>query len=176
MSNITTRIAALGVAGAMALTGVASASAGHRSYARTYPIASTLCAKVAAGQTPKRLKGQETQVTAACGALQTNYTQAVNTALTAEQTYKAGALSARTQAQQTCRQTPKPRHGACLQARRSARQSIRLLRQDLRIAAIRYHQSIETARQSFWSTIHSLRGGATMKSDAPQPNAPLPAS
>ena len=53
MHRAFTRAAAAGVTAALAIPAVAGAHpAGHRSYANTFPIASALCAKVAAGHTP----------------------------------------------------------------------------------------------------------------------------
>jgi hypothetical protein len=176
MSTVLRRAGALGTTAALVATGLASAHPGERSYARTFPVASTLCAKVAAGQTPKRLKGQEAAITAACTQLQSSYTGAVNTVLAAEQTYRAGVHDARAGARETCQQAPKPKQDVCRRARRTALQTLRTLRQNRTTAIIEYRQAIESARQGFWSTIRALRGGSGIKPDSSRPDAPVPSS
>src|ERR1700716_2224861 len=67
----------------LALPAVAGAKAGDRTFQQTYPVASQLCAKVAAGKEGKRLKRFATQVLADCSALQSGFTAAQSTVLAA---------------------------------------------------------------------------------------------
>jgi hypothetical protein len=175
MPNLISRSALIAALGALILSAPAAARPGSRSFQRTYPIASRLCAQVAAGHAPKRLRGDEAQVNQACTTLQGSYAQAVTTVLAAEAAFRSGATSVRTQASQSCR-AARAAHdsAACRAARAQAQAQLLALRQTQRGAFAQYHASIEAARRAFWATIHSLRGGAGIAPDHPQPNSPVP--
>jgi len=53
----------------------------------------------------------------------------------------------------------------CRQARRQARLTVRADRLVLRAAVLRYRIGIESARRTFWGTIHALRGGTGITPD-----------
>lgn len=177
MHGLIRRGAMAGVVGALAVSGVASARPGDRSFTQTYPVASSLCANVAAGHVPKGLAGSVPKVNQACAALGSAYSAALAPALSAEQAFRAGNQAARLQARQTCLQAhavhqPK----VCRQARRQAHLTVRADRLVRRAAVLRYRIAIESARRTFWSTIHALRGGADIKADAPKHDASVPTS
>src|ERR1700712_3276907 len=130
--------------GSLALTGVAAAKPGHRPYGKTFPVASTLCKKVAGGHVPNKLKGDEAKVLEACGALQTSYDSASNTALGAEQAFKNGRAAANNQAKATCA-SPTSSKADCKAAKKTARQTIRADRATLNTAYKTFHTSIEGA-------------------------------
>src|SRR5690242_8991980 len=70
------------VALAMALPSAAGASKpGDRTFQQTFPVASALCAKVAAGTEGPRLKAKLAQVTADCAALEAAFAPAHTTVL-----------------------------------------------------------------------------------------------
>jgi hypothetical protein len=162
----------------LALTGVASAKPGDRSLEVTYPIASKLCARATGNVLPKSLAGDESQLTGYCTALQSSYDAAVSTAQTAEQTYSSGVQSARVTELQACEPVPTTAagHQACRQARRQRLATVTSLRRTWRLAVDQYHVSIEQARVTFWTSVHALRGGASITPDQPQPNAPVPSA
>jgi len=161
----------------LALSAPAGARPGNRTFQHTYPIASRLCARTAAGHAPKRLQGQEAQVAQDCTTLETAYSQAVSAALQAQATFRAGRLSANAQLRQSCRQAHISHdRSVCQAARAQHRAQMMSLRQARRSAFASYHAAIESARQAFWSAIHALRGGADIAPDQPQPNAPVPGS
>jgi hypothetical protein len=175
MHTLISRSTIVATVGALALSAPAAARPGSHSFQRTYPIASHLCAQVAAGHAPKRLRGDEAQVNQACAALQGSYSQAVTAALAAQAAFRSGAVTIHTQANQACRAARAAHNpAACRAARAQAQVQLQALRQTRRGAFAQYHASIEAARRAFWATIHSLRGGAGIAPDQPQPNSPVP--
>ncbi len=151
----------------------ASAHARPHSYWRTYPIASSLCARVAAGHTPKRLAADAAQITAACLTLSNSYTQALTTYETAVapisgqvKSTLANVRAARRAARQTGDWTT---YQAAVQ---QAVATLKGLRAQVRADQQAYVASIRAARQAFWSTIHALRGGASLPADTGMPAAP----
>lgn len=156
----------------------ASAHPGKRSFERTYPHASRLCANVAHGHAPKRLAGSSDQVTAACAQLKTSFTTAQNDYTTATTPLKQQATDALKTLRTTCRQARASGDRAtCRQARRETRTALRTLRGQVKTAARAYHVAVDAARKTFWSTIRSLPGGSRVASDTtvgPAPSTPLP--
>jgi hypothetical protein len=173
MSRFTSRLASATMITTVAFTGVASATPGHRPYAKTFPHASHLCKVVAAGHAPKKLKGQEAKVLQSCSTLQSSYDSAAGTALNAQATFKSQRATALAQAKATC-QAPATTKPMCLAAKKSARQTIKSDRMTLTSAYKTYHSSIEAARKAFWGSIKTLRGGSSVTPDAPDANAPVP--
>jgi hypothetical protein len=162
----------------LALPAAAGARPGHRSFNATFPVASSLCAKVAAGHAPQRLAGSVAQVTAACSALNASFTKAqadYATTVTPLTQQASAAVAARRAA---CHTTPHDA-AACKAARVQARAQLRSLRAQIRSAGRAYHATVEAARKTFWSTIHALRGGATLPADrtvGPGPVTAVPSS
>jgi hypothetical protein len=166
-----------GLAVAAAILGVAapaaSAHARPHSYWRTYPVASSLCARVAAGHAPKRLSADVPQITAACTALGNSYTQAVST-------YEAAVAPIRGQVQTTLASVRAARLTATQTGDwasyratvKQARVTFKGLRAQERAAGEAYVASIRAARHTFWSTIHALRGAGSLPGDTGTPTPP----
>ena len=171
------RTSLLAAAAAVALIAAPAASAkpGKRSFERTYPYASALCAKNANGHTPKRLAASVNEVATACATLKTSFTNAQNAYTTTVAPLETQARSTVAAARVNCRGTA-DRH-ACRTARHDARVTLRGLRRQVTVAGWTYHDSVDGARQTFWSTIRTLRGGSAIKPDAkvgPSPETALP--
>ena len=175
MKSVISRGALAALAGTAVLAVPAAAAPHARNFQRTFPVASKLCARVAAGHAPKRLKGSEAQVNQACTTLENAYSQAVTTVLGAQATFRSSALTVQSQRRQACRQARIAHDpAACQNAKAQANSQMTALRQARRAAFAQYHAAIEAARQAFWNTIHALRGGAGIAPDKPQPNSPVP--
>ncbi len=154
----------------VALPAVAAARPLTRSFTTTFPVASSLCARVAAGHVPARLSGSTAQVTAACATLHTSFTNAQNAYATTVAPLRQQAINAVTALRATCRGA----HGspACKTARAQTKTLIASLRAQVRTAAQTYHTSVDAARKAFWATIHALPHGASVLAD--QTVGPLP--
>jgi hypothetical protein len=152
---------------------VASAHPGQRGFARTYPHASRLCAKVANGHAPKKLAASAAQVTAACNTLRTSFTGAQTAWTTTTAPLKQQGTDALKTLRATCRQA-RANHdrAACRTARRSTRATLKTLRGQVRTAAAAYHTTVQGARATFWSAIRALRGGSSITPDTTVPPAP----
>lgn len=161
-------LAGAGVAAAVVaigFTGLASARAGDKTFAQTYPYASALCSRVAAGHTPAKLRGSEAQVKQACATLETAFGPLQSAVLAGQSQFAAGVAAARAATQQACAPgQPRPH---CRQVRRADRLTIMSLRRQHRAAVRLYYTSIEVNRRRFWSTIRSLRGGRSLTPDRP---------
>lgn len=167
--------AALTLAAVVLGVAAPAASAHHRphSYGRTYPHASSLCAQVAAGHTPKRLAADTAQITAACTTLNTSYTQALTTYQTAVapivgqvKTTLANVRAARRDARQTHDWT------AYKTTVQQAIATLKGLRAQVRTAQQAYVASIRSARQTFWTTVRALRGASSLPADTGNPTPP----
>jgi len=154
-------------------TPAASARVSPRTYARTYPIASSLCSRVAAGQTPKRLAADTTQITAACSALSSSYQQALDTYDTAVASIP-GQVKATLEGVRAARQTAEQTGSWSAYEAVLAQAVITLngLRAQERGAEQAYITAIRAARQTFWTTIHGLPGAGPLPSDTGTPPAP----
>src|ERR1700760_3636260 len=123
---------------AFALVAVPAASAhpGQRGFARTYPHASSLCAKVASGHAPKRLVSSGAQVTAACTTLKTSFTSTQTTWTTTTAPLKQQGTDALKTLRATCR-AARANHdrAACKAARQSTLATLKTLRGQIRTAA-----------------------------------------
>lgn len=152
---------------------VASAHAHPRSYSRTYPVASRLCARVAAGHTPRRLAGDTSAINTACGTLSNSYQQALST-------YQAAVAPIAADVSSTL-QTLVAARQAAVQSRdwsayaaavQQTLSTFRSLRAQERSAARAYVTAIRAARRTFWSTVHSLAGAASLPADSGTPTPP----
>lgn len=175
-SALTVAAVSLGVAAP-----AASAHGHPHSYWRTYPVASSLCVRVAVGHTPKRLAADTTQVAAACSALSDSYQQALATYQAAVAPIAAQArstLAAVRAAWQNAMQTGS--WTAYEAAVKQAASTLEGLRAQERAAVEAYVASIRAARKTFWTTIHGLPGLGSLPADGgpvPVPTAPVvPAS
>jgi hypothetical protein len=147
-----------GVMAFFAVTSAAGAAPGSRTFQQTYPVASSLCARVAAGQGPRKLEAHAAAVAQACSQLMSAYAAAQGAVTTAYSNF--------VQARQAAIST---RDGACTNAHiahsrpacRSARQAFRAtmagLRATYRVAVVQFHATVESARLTFWGTIKALR-------------------
>ncbi len=153
------------VAAMLLLPGLAAAKAGDKSFAQTYPYASALCTKVAAGQTPPKLKGSEAKVGQACATLQNAFGPLQSAAQAANAQLQSGIQNERATMKQACQ--PGAVRAKCRAARRTGRHVIASLRSQHRAAVRLYYTSIEANRRTFWATIRALRGGATITPDQP---------
>jgi hypothetical protein len=165
----------LGVAAPAASAHLRSVSAHHRphSYGRTYPAASSLCARVADGHTPKRLAADAAQITAACTALNTSYAQALTTYQAAVAPIVAQVKTALASIR-TARQTARQTHdwSAYNTAVQQAIATLKGLRAQVRTAQQAYVASIRSARQTFWTTVHALPGASSLPADTGNPAPP----
>lgn len=160
----------------LALPAAAGARPGHRGFGATFPVASSLCAKVAAGHAPKRLAGSIAQVTAACSALNASFTKAQTDYATAVAPLIAQAKAAVAARRAACHATPR-NAAACQAARTQARAQLASLRAQIRSAARAYHATVDAARKTFWASVKALRGGASIRADrtvGPGPVTTLP--
>jgi hypothetical protein len=159
-------VAAAATAATLAFAGTASAAAGSQSFPQTYPIASRLCANVAQGGGPKRLRPAAAQVLAQCNALQSQFNSARAAVLAAE-TSSAHAISSQRAAIRASCGGRHPHRAACRQLRHNERRTLSGLVAQ-RIAAVHgYFRTLEAARRNFWTAIHVLRGGRELREDRP---------
>jgi hypothetical protein len=153
------------VTAALLFPSLASAKAGDKSFTQTYPYASALCAKVAAGHTPPKLKGSEAKVGQACATLQNAFGPLQAAVQGANAQLQSGVASERAKIKQACLQGAV--RANCRAARRNGRLVIASLRRQHRAAVRLYYTSIEANRRTFWATIRALRGGASITPDRP---------
>ncbi len=171
---------AVALLGAPAVASAHHGRPGQRGEHSTYPHASHLCDRVAAGRVPSKLAGDTAQITAACSQLSTSFTNAQNAYNTAVAPLRQQALDALTQLRQTC-QLARQNHdrAACRQARQQTLTTLQTLRAQVRTAAQAYYTAVRAARQAFWTTIGSLRGGASVPEDSGSfaaPGSPIPSN
>jgi hypothetical protein len=159
-------IAALTIAATLAVTGTAGAKAGERSFQQTYPVASQLCAKVAAGKGPKRLRPFAAQVASDCSTLTSGFTAAQSAVLAAQTTFANGLAADRAAIAAACTPPVKNRP-LCRSTRRSEHAAIVALRREHTAAVRLYYTTVEANRHAFWAAIHSLPGGRTIRPDRP---------
>jgi hypothetical protein len=157
--------AAAAAIAALALPGAAGASAGKRSFAQTYPVASRLCAAVSSGKGPRRLHRSTARVLADCSMLQGNFTAATAAVLATDAALTAQAAPARAALAVMCTGNDKAKL-ACLKAHDADRAVLAQLRRQRVHAAQIYYESLETSRKAFWSAIRALPGGRDLREDA----------
>jgi hypothetical protein len=161
-------VAMAAAAAPLAVPAAASAHAGERTVAQTYPVATALCAKVTAGTERRRLKPYAAQVLADCTALQSGFTAAQSAVLLARTTTAAQIASEQASTTAAC-PTPKDVQAACRHARRADRNAILALQRQ-RVHAVRlYYVTIETGRDHFWKAVRVLPGEHHIHPDAPIP-------
>jgi hypothetical protein len=149
----------------LAFPGAAGATAGKRSFDQSFPVASRLCANVAKGAGPARLRKSAGQVLADCGALQSSFAADRAGVLAVNASLAAQAAAARSGLAVACTGTPKHRL-PCQKAHNKDRRILsQLSRQRVKAAHV-YYSSIEAARVSFWSAIRALPGGASLREDS----------
>jgi len=149
----------------LALAGAASGHPGDKSFQRTYPFASALCARAASNTLGKRLEPQVAQVNAACSALQAGFASLQTAVLSARAQFISGLRSTRATVRAACAAgQPRP---SCRAARVQARATRLTLVLQYHAAVRTYIVGVEANRRTFWSTIRSLGGGAFVRADRP---------
>jgi hypothetical protein len=161
-------IAALTIAAILATAGTAGAKAGERTFQQTYPVASRLCANVAAGKGPKRLRPYAAQVLADCATLSGGFTAAQSTVLAAQASFASGLAADKASIAAVCT-PPVKNHPLCRSTRRSENAAIVALRREHTAAVHLYYATVEANRRAFWAAIHSLPGGKGVPADKPIP-------
>jgi hypothetical protein len=153
---------------------VAAAHARPRVYGQTYPVASALCSRVAAGTAPKRLSDDSAQITAACTTLTNSYDQTVTSYQTAI-TPIVGQVKSTIATVRAARQTARQTHSwtAYETVVTQARTTLKGLRLDVSSAQRTYITAIRAARHTFWMTIHALPGAGSLPTDTGSPPAPI---
>ena len=151
----------------------ASAHPRPHGFGITYPVASSLCSRVAAGHTPKRLAGDATQITAACRTLTGSYQNALSTYTTAVVPI-AGQVESAFASVRAARQTAEQTHSwtAFAAVVKQTLITLKGLRSQQRTA--QYITAIRAARVTFWTTVHRLTGASSLPTDTGTP--PVPAS
>jgi hypothetical protein len=148
----------LGVTAFLALASAASATPGGKTFPQTYPVAATLCAKVAAGQGGKRLEAHAATVAQACFQLMSAYTAAEGSVTSAYSSFVQARQAAINTRDEACMNAhiahSRP---ACRGARQAFRATMAGLRTTYRVAVVQFHAAVESARLTFWGTIRALR-------------------
>jgi hypothetical protein len=166
--SLRTRAGTLVAACTLGICGVASASAGHRSFEKTYPVASKLCANVAKGGGPKHLRPSSAKVLADCAALEASFKASQLAVLSAEASIAAARASQHAAVKSACAGTLAHRP-SCIHAHHSATKALEGLDKQSIRGARAYFKAVEAARRLFWAEIHALPGGAHLLADHPIP-------
>ncbi|HEX3510770.1 MAG TPA: hypothetical protein VHT27_06690 [Solirubrobacteraceae bacterium] len=152
---------------ALALPGAAGAiKAGDATFQQTFPLASSLCAKLAAGTENKHLAKFVPQVTEDCTTLQSAFTNAQTSVLAARTAIQPTLIADRAALHAAC-PTPRDAALACRNARHVNRITTHSLALQLHAAAHAYFATIEGARKVFWTAIKSLPGEHHATADKP---------
>jgi hypothetical protein len=155
----------------LALPGVAGAStpkAGEKTFQQTYPLASKVCANVAAGTESKHLKKFAAQITADCTTLQTAFTASQTTVIAARTTLTAQITADRAAITVAC-PTPKDQAAPCLSTRATVGKAVDALRHQRLLAVRHFYKAIEASREAFWKVFRALPGEGHVHADQPIP-------
>jgi hypothetical protein len=136
--------------------GTASARAGERTAAETYPAATAVCERAREGTLPPRLSANTAQVVAACDTLENAFGPLVTTVDNAESTY-LGVLATQRGLVSTACARPVSDRATCITARETARTTDAAARATRIAAVAQFRASVESNRATFWATIESLR-------------------
>jgi hypothetical protein len=161
--------AVLAATTALALPAAAGAKAGDRTFQKTYPLASSLCARVAANTVGKQTKRVAPAITADCAVLQSSFTTAQSSVLATRAALTPTLTADRAALNGACAPPPGQGQAACQQAHKTNDAPIAQLGRQLRKAARAYYRAIESARLHFWNSVHALRGQKHLHADAPIP-------
>jgi hypothetical protein len=151
-------IAAVGALALLAPAG-ASARAGERTLAETYPVATALCAKARIGALPPRLTGDRLQVLAACDTLENAFGPLVSAVDSAEAAYLTTVANQRTLVATACAR-PVANAPACRTARDNRRSTDAAALATRATAVAQFRASVRANRDAFWTTIRALRSAA----------------
>jgi hypothetical protein len=160
--------AVVGVSVSLASPAAAGARAGEKTFQQTFPVASRVCEKVAAGTENAHLKKFATQVAADCATLQAEFSGAQTTVLAVRASVTAGIAADRSSIVAAC---PTPNDGAlsCKLSRAHNTALIKALHHQMTAAARSYWHTVELARHRFWTAIRTLPGNHHIKADLPIP-------
>ena len=158
-----TRFAAVAVAAA-ALAGASPAGAtpAPATFQHVYPAAAKLCAAVAKGEGPVKLKPSAASVLADCAALESGFNTANAAKLAALPPIETALASARSTTAAAC-PTPHTHAALCLKTRHTEHPVIASLEAQRRSVMKTYRAAVETGRIAFWKAIQALPGGANLK-------------
>ncbi len=164
-SRVAAAVAVLASAFTLSIAASAAARAGDASFQQTFPVASTLCARVAANTEGKHLKRFASQAVADCTLLLGRFggaqasvlalRAAVTPQLAADRAAIAGACPSG------------PQRALCRRTHLREDPAIDALRRQLKVATRSYYRTIELARERFWNAIHALPGERRLRADAP---------
>jgi hypothetical protein len=145
-------------------TAHSNSRAGTRTFQQTYPIASRLCASVAAGTERKRLQPVATQILADCTELEKGFAAAETAVLATRATIAAQIAADHAAIHAAC---PAPLVGkpACENVRHSNKVAIKALVLQRLAAVHAFYKTLETNRRTFWHAIHLLRPAAHIHAD-----------
>jgi hypothetical protein len=158
-----TRFAAIAGAAA-ALAGASSAGAlpAPVTFQHVYPAASKLCAKVAKGGGPVKLRPSATSVLADCATLESGFNTALAAELAALPPIETALAAARSTTATAC-PTPHSKAALCLKTRHTEHPVIATLEKQRHSVTRAYRTTVETNRLAFWHAIQALPGGANIK-------------
>jgi hypothetical protein len=151
-----------------AVTSSASAAAGEKTLAQTFPVASRICAATAAGTERTALKPFAASILADCAALQSAFTGASTTVVAARTAINAQIATEKAAITAACPR-PHSHRPACVLARRTHGATLSALHKQRRAAVQLYYTQIDVARHAFWTAFHSLPPAHNIKADAPVP-------
>jgi hypothetical protein len=163
-----TVLAATAATATLGITGVANAAAGDKTFQQTYPVASTLCANVAANKEHNaHVRRHAARVLIDCATLQASFTaaQAAVLAARAALTPQINADNAAIAA--ACPPPSKPPTAMCTITRHADETAIDVLTKQMTAARHRYFVTIEAARVRFWNAVRSLPGLHHLHGDGP---------
>jgi hypothetical protein len=154
-------VGSIAIAGALALVipGSAFARAGDRTLTETYPVATALCARAHSGALPRRLATERAQVLAACDTLENAFGPLVSAVDSAEAAYLTTVANERSLVATACAR-PVANAAAC-RAARATRTSTDAAALTTRATAVtQFRSSVDANRNTFWTTIQTLRASA----------------
>ena len=151
----------------------ASAARVQRSFARTYPHATKLCARAAGQKLPVKLQPSSAQISAACTTLRSSFTAAQTIYANALTAVRHQQTSAAAKLRNVCNRSSSST-AACRRQLLRYQATLRNLRVDVLAAVKAYQQAVITARDAFWATIRALPGGAGPAADTATPPARVP--
>jgi hypothetical protein len=170
MQRFSVSVLVLAVGVLMVTPALAGARAPGRSFEKTYPKASALCAKADAGTLKGALAASTADVVAACTTLKASFAAAGSTYKTTTDPLATRAEAAVSAARAACATAEtsdmkRRKTAACKEARRAARAALRVIRTEARAAAKTYVSSVRASRSTFWTSIHALRGAGHVPAD-----------
>ncbi len=158
-------VAVLASALTLSFAASAAARAGDASFQQTFPVASQLCAKVAANTEGKRLKRFASQAVADCTLLQSRFSAAQASVLAVRSTDMPTLLADRAAIAAAC--PPGPMRPQCRQTHVIEDPAIDALRRQMSVAVRSYYGTIELAREHFWNAVHAIPGERRVRADGP---------